>query len=189
MTENDNTTEKLKCREAFELYANDINDKTDRIPLPLGKNTIPQDFYIDGDTAIAFEDFKAGWKAANSTRADSGEAVAWLHIMHMEHGQTARLLTESSTNPWGTRGKHYDESYAVTSVPLFTHPSATSDEVKDAERYRWLRDHSQPGACAFYLSVGMALHGVRFMPETVDSFIDAALSQRVEKGKATEVGL
>lgn len=45
----------------------------------------------------------------------------------------------------------------------------------DAERYRWLRDKSEPGLCAFYLSVGMALHGVKFAPETVDSFIDAAM--------------
>lgn len=67
-----------------------------------------------------------------NTLADSGEAVAWLHTMHMELGQTARLLNESATNPWGTRGKHYDDSYTVTSVPLFTNQGETSVDVLDA---------------------------------------------------------
>lgn len=46
---------------------------------------------------------------------------------------------------------------------------------RDAARYRWLRDKSEPNLCAFYLSVGMALHGVKFKPETVDQAIDAAM--------------
>lgn len=46
---------------------------------------------------------------------------------------------------------------------------------KEAARYRWLRDKSEPNICAFYLSVGMALHGVKFAPETVDEAIDAAI--------------
>jgi hypothetical protein len=45
----------------------------------------------------------------------------------------------------------------------------------DAERYRWLRDISEPGICAFYLSVGQAFHGVRFARETVDEAIDAQI--------------
>lgn len=48
-------------------------------------------------------------------------------------------------------------------------------EAADAARYRWLRDKSEPNLCAFYLSVGMALHGVIFAPDTVDSFIDASM--------------
>jgi hypothetical protein len=46
----------------------------------------------------------------------------------------------------------------------------------DAERYRWLRDKSEPGICAFYLSVGQAFKGVRFTRETVDAAIDAAMA-------------
>lgn len=46
----------------------------------------------------------------------------------------------------------------------------------DAERYRWLRDLSEPGICAFYLSVGKAFEGVKFKRETVDEAIDAQIT-------------
>jgi hypothetical protein len=46
---------------------------------------------------------------------------------------------------------------------------------KDARKYHWLRDKSEPGICAFYLSVGEAFHKIRFKPETVDDAIDDAL--------------
>lgn len=47
----------------------------------------------------------------------------------------------------------------------------------DAARYRWLRDKSEPGICAFYLSVGKAFDGVKFNQETVDAAIDAQLKE------------
>lgn len=59
-------------------------------------------------------------------------------------------------------------------------PAQDAEQTRDAERYRWLRDKSEPRICAFYLSVGMAFHGVRFKPETVDEAIDAA---RAGKGE------
>jgi hypothetical protein len=52
-------------------------------------------------------------------------------------------------------------------------PSPQGD-AEDAARYRWLRDKSEPGICAFYLSVGKALDGVKFNQELVDDAIDAA---------------
>lgn len=52
---------------------------------------------------------------------------------------------------------------------------------KDAERYRWLRDHSEPGICAFYLSVGEAFKGVKFARETVDEAIDAQIAAMKEQ--------
>jgi len=48
---------------------------------------------------------------------------------------------------------------------------------QDAARYRWLRDKSEPGICAFYLSVGQAFKDVRFAPETVDQAIDAQIAK------------
>jgi hypothetical protein len=54
--------------------------------------------------------------------------------------------------------------------------TATAEtQARDAARYRWLRDLSEPGICAFYLSVGHAFKGVRFAKETVDAAIDAQL--------------
>lgn len=59
-------------------------------------------------------------------------------------------------------------------VSLASQPSTLA---QDAARYRWLRDISDPGICAFYLSVGMAFTGVKFKREMVDAAIDAARSK------------
>ncbi|CAM2142560.1 protein of unknown function [Pararobbsia alpina] len=59
---------------------------------------------------------------------------------------------------------------------LLAAPQAQA-EARDAARYRWLRDISEPGICAFYLSVGQAFHGVRFKRETVDEAIDAQIAR------------
>jgi hypothetical protein len=53
---------------------------------------------------------------------------------------------------------------------------AQGDDALDVRRYRWLRDHSEPGICAFYLSVGKAFDGVRFTQKTVDEAIDAQIA-------------
>ncbi|MES2048820.1 MAG: hypothetical protein V4447_10495 [Pseudomonadota bacterium] len=52
------------------------------------------------------------------------------------------------------------------------------DDKRDAARYRWLRDKSDPGICAFYLSVGKAFDGVKFNQDTVDLAIDAQISAK-----------
>jgi hypothetical protein len=49
---------------------------------------------------------------------------------------------------------------------------------KDAQRYVWLRDNSEPGICAFYLSVGKAFHNIRFTSEQIDDAIDSAINNR-----------
>jgi hypothetical protein len=63
---------------------------------------------------------------------------------------------------------------------------AGADETKDAARYRWLRDKSEPGICAFYLSVGQAFKGVKFARETVDEAIDAAMSAATASQKGEQ---
>ena len=47
---------------------------------------------------------------------------------------------------------------------------------KDAERYRWLRDKSEP-LHSFYLSTPVWMTGVRFHPENVNRTIDAAMQE------------
>lgn len=54
------------------------------------------------------------------------------------------------------------------------------DDAKDAVRYRWLRDQSEPGICAFYMSVGQAFQGVKFAQGTVDEAIDAARAAQID---------
>lgn len=59
--------------------------------------------------------------------------------------------------------------------------------AQDAARYRWLCDKSEPGICAFYLSVGQAFKDVRFAPETVDQAIDAQIEKPLVQAEK-EVG-
>lgn len=59
---------------------------------------------------------------------------------------------------------------------LATLARTPSGQAEDAVRYRWLRDYSNPGVCAFYLSVGKAFDGVKFARATVDEAIDAQIA-------------
>jgi hypothetical protein len=76
-------------------------------------------------------------------------------------------------------------------APLARQLERERDEIRaeverlgaEADRYRWLRDKSEPGICAFYLSVGQAFKGVKFAPETVDEAIDAAIGSHTKAGK------
>jgi len=173
----DNTAEQLRAIELDETALNDagwafVEAMPHVLPGPIWNELKPA-----LRVAIA--------KYLNGTRADSGEAVAWLHTMHMELGQTARLLNESSTHPWGTRGKHYDESYTVTSEPLFTHPRATAVDVRDAERYRYLR---KSAVAEWRNGPGLYWHLPRHMlgnsEEKLDQHVDsqlAAIASREDK--------
>lgn len=64
-------------------------------------------------------------------------------------------------------------------APQPSQPAASeaAQDAKDAKRYRWLRDISEPGICAFYLSVGKAFDGVKFKRATVDEAIDAQIER------------
>jgi hypothetical protein len=46
-------------------------------------------------------------------------ATAYLHVMHLEHGQTQERLSMHDANPFGKPGQDYSEGYAVTCTPLF----------------------------------------------------------------------
>lgn len=51
---------------------------------------------------------------------------------------------------------------------------------EDAARYRWLRDVSCPPH-NFYISVPDEFHGVKYGPDEVDAYIDAARAALGEK--------
>ena len=76
------------------------------------------------------------------------------------------------------------EAYGGESIPGETEcyaarviQSAFEDRERklreDAARYRWLRDASCPPH-NFYISVPDEFHGVRYGPDEVDAYIDAA---------------
>lgn len=64
---------------------------------------------------------------------------------------------------------------AVPAAQPVEQTRALTEDARDSARYRWLRDKSEPGICAFYLSVGKAFDGVKFKRETVDAAIDAQI--------------
>lgn len=69
-------------------------------------------------------------------------------------------------------GKHIARGNAETAE--LTRLRAEVDAYKaDAERYRWLRDVSEPPH-NFYLSVPDEFAGVLYQPGEVDAYIDAA---------------
>ena len=76
-----------------------------------------------------------------------------------------------------------DDAYAMSFQSIGQYRAAllqqADDDTKDALRYRWLRDKSEPGICAFYMSVGQAFKGVKFARETVDEAIDAARATQI----------
>lgn len=63
------------------------------------------------------------------------------------------------------------------------HPAvAVNDQLqREAARYRWLRDNSVPPH-NFYLSVPVEFDGVKYTPQEVDNYIDAAIAG-AEKAK------
>ena len=80
---------------------------------------------------VHFDDSKPGHNALNqmSGRIEAelaavlekvcGEPAGWLHVMHMEGGQTQTRLTEDAEDHFGVPGEDYSEEYVVTSEPLF----------------------------------------------------------------------
>jgi len=53
--------------------------------------------------------------------------AAYMHTMHMEHGQSQVRLSHFSTNPFGIPGEDYSEEYPITTEPLFLR---AADEVE-----------------------------------------------------------
>lgn len=71
---------------------------------------------------------------------------------------------------------------ALAAAPIPQKEGAVEVDAKDAARYRWLRDKSEPGIfCTFYLSVGQAFKNVKFARETVDEAIDAQIAATPEQ--------
>lgn len=79
--------------------------------------------------------------------------------------------SEKVLNHWLKQGRKLDFAY--------THPApavAVNEQDRlDAARYRWLRDNSVPPH-NFYLSVPVEFDGVKYTPQEVDSYIDAAIA-------------
>jgi len=100
-------------------------------------------------------------------------------------------MTKQSTNtPQSLRALIADDAYVAGFQTLGQYRAALLQQAdvdaRDAVRYRWLRDTSEPGICAFYMSVGQAFKGVTFAQEMVDEAIDAARAAQLDGGHGKE---
>lgn len=105
-----------------------------------------------------------GFRPIN-TRADSGDAVAWTSQQDIDYLKCCEHAGDIEV---------YAHPCKATPIPLFTHPSATSLDMRKAFAFDAL-------VAAGFVTQGKADESL--------AIAEAALSQRVEKGKATEVGL
>ncbi len=126
-----------KCREAFE----DLYDKQDLV-----RSIANPEFYADLEVTRAWRYWQAAWNAAESAVLEAQgkqEPVAWLaRGIHGGKAIAAKLhdYKQDADNTASVFLKHYG---AAETVPLYAAPVVQPDMVKDAERYRWLRDESQ----------------------------------------------
>lgn len=72
------------------------------------------------------------------------------------------------------------ESAATAAITAYEAVSGVAKMREDAARYRWLRDVSCPPH-NFYISVPDEFHGVKYGPDEVDAYIDAARAALGEK--------
>ncbi|PKB90086.1 hypothetical protein A8A01_09250 [Ewingella americana] len=97
------------------------------------------------------EQYQLREKAEAELAALKGEQVpvGYMHTLHMEAGQSEVVLSAGvlKSDPFGMRGKDYDNSYTVTTKPLFTAPQKpvglplrpTQAMIKAAQNeLRWL---------------------------------------------------
>lgn len=108
---------------------------------------------------------------------------AW-DLMHALQSPTPDVEPEWLSVTMAGQVKPGDKLRVLSAAPP-SESDRLTDEQREAARYRWLRDKSEPGICAFYLSVGKAFHEVKFKAQTVDEAIDAQiLAQQTKKGGA-----
>ena len=93
---------------------------------------------------------------------------------------------DAAIRAWNSREQADLTDAHIAVITLETELSATKAELekatKDAARYRWLRDKSEPHKCALYMSVGEAFKDVKFTRLTVDTAIDDAIAGEFPEG-------
>lgn len=80
------------------------------------------------------------------------------------------------------------ERFVDVVAPQAGAAESVARDAQDGPRYRWLRDLSEPGICAFYLSVGKAFDGVKFTQSTVDEAIDAQIAAQAPGARGEPSG-
>jgi hypothetical protein len=110
-----------------------------------------------------------GAVALSASLLGTGSTMA--NVLYNFAQKCGKVITKSDAELFDKLRKGWD--VGVRATPASADSAA---DARDAARYRWLRDKSEPGICAFYLSVGKAFDGVKFNQATVDEAIDAQVA-------------
>jgi hypothetical protein len=102
---------------------------------------------------------------SSETKTPSAEPVAWIEPLHIER------LTRFG---WADDVYLRSKQSAELSAPLYLHPSP---DVRDAERWRWLRAHSWTRNG--YIEFGPGF--TQTTPEILDRAIDTAIAKERDK--------
>lgn len=117
--------------------------------------------HIEGGMHADLEDAASDmWTSIDAWAPTCALPVAYLHTLHMEGGQSNQRLTFSKDQPFGERGRDYDPSFVVSSVPLVLNvslPQARATECLSSPDGRHQVDTSMesgPNNC-FYCEAPM----------------------------------
>ena len=102
---------------------------------------------------------------------------AWAKVRYAKNPHFWLRQIDDGGYSCGMADSAWDAWQAARAQPAQAGPS---DVVRDAERYRWLRDASV-APHNFYISVPDEFHGVKYQPGEVDAYIDAAIAAQGEK--------
>ncbi len=95
-----------------------MTDRIEAVETALHESMVQQDVngYLDAkiDAGLLARAAIAAYQ-----QSVASEAVAWMHTMHMEHGNKKKTVNFREKDPFGRRGHDYDPTYTVTSEPLF----------------------------------------------------------------------
>lgn len=151
--------------------------------LSSAKETLERELQAHGHLAVASssQPTEQHPAAVATPLTDYAEAHCYPGLVKVEFARALEQKAESLSNSLedtreGMRGQN--RMIEAAESRLAEVEAALGELVPDAERYRWLRDKSEPNnpVCTFYLSIGDAFKDVRFKPDTVDAAIDAARS-------------
>ena len=83
----------------------------------------------------------------------------------------------------GSWRQAHDPQFLHAHVPLYAHPMPPDDVIRDAERYRWLREQTKPedfysGAPAWEVSYQANGMGQIMRNEILDAAIDRAMKEQ-----------
>jgi hypothetical protein len=160
----DKTAEKLRaCRDAFER---EYRCEGASFRKTNGDYTGPLNTF--------WEVWQTAWRA--NTRADSGEAVACRYRYHGPNGLIGNWTTGDLEDADSLR---VDARFEIE--PLFTHPRATSVDVRDAERWQAFKRYVSETIGGNHLLDRLAILDIGSWDKCIDELKAAIVSREGEK--------